>query len=144
MKNTICYLGILVLIIALVGCDKNNIILTSGTYEMEVLTDEKFIFTPRLVLKTEGQIFTLISDPLSSYIARGTYEILDGFLIATIDSTHKYVFKIINEKTLSFDQDKSSNIITIDARASAPAYNGAKFKLKNKQITSCNWQAFTL
>lgn len=114
MKNTICCLEILVLIIVLVGCSNNNTTLITGTYEMEVPTEHEFITVPSLTLKTEEQTFTLNSDPLSSYFVHGIYEISDVFLIDTCDSTHKYVFKIINEETLSFEQDRSSKIITID------------------------------
>lgn len=78
--------------------------LRSGTYfsakEIEALHPTDFQLQPYVGIHMEDHTFSAGASLLTSYAERGTFEIQDGQLIATVHSNLKYVFDIKNEVTL--------------------------------------------
>lgn len=103
----------------------------SGCYSMEPPADggSAGSWAPVLMLDGTQRTFTLNSDPLSSYLARGRYTVEGGVVeCATDDGRYRYVFESADGNTLRFDQGRSSQIISIDPEFAVPAYDGALFR----------------
>ncbi len=128
MKKSILLL--LCCIFFLVACSKEDTPSVSGTYVMEVEQEdkEKIVF-PSFSIDTEKKEFTFSYDMLSSYFSMGTYEIKENLLTATTsDNQYHYVFKIIDDNTLSFVEASSSEIKVIDTNFFVVPQDGAIFK----------------
>ena len=128
MKKSILLL--LCCIFFLVACSKEDTPSVSGTYVMEVEQEdkEKIVF-PSFSIDTEKKEFTFSYDMLSSYFSMGTYEIKENLLTATTsDNQYQYVFKIIDDNTLSFVEASSSEIKVIDTNFFVVPQDGAIFK----------------
>lgn len=99
MKQILCCLiGIFVLTSA-VGCtsDSNTPSLLSGNYY--AVGDYEEMLTPYLYLDTEKNEFRFGTGLVVSYAEYGTYEVVDGTLIATARST-TFQFEIKDQNTL--------------------------------------------
>lgn len=106
---------------------------TDETYVSYYLQDstspEKALLIPELSLYKTEKTFTFSYDVISSYLSHGTYEIEDGILTAvTDDGNYHYQFKVIDENTLEFLQEGSSDVRLVDDRLGAAIQDGAIFE----------------
>ena len=88
--------------------------------------------SPSIDFDLENNTFTFNYDPLSSYLAHGTFRISGGKVIAeTDDGKYTYIFEITDNDTLTFIQKGSSEIEITDAPDSfriPRVFDGAEFK----------------
>lgn len=93
-----------------------------------VLNSDKNEFIPELVLNTKDNTFSFSYDVLSSYLAVGTYiESQERLELITDDGKYHYIFDIVDESTLKFNKDESSNVTLIDNRMGIELSNGTEF-----------------
>lgn len=99
MKQYTYILVCIFLIFAIVGCSSNNdtITLASGNYY--IVGDYEEHMTPYLWIDAEEHTFSLGAGSIISYAERGSFEINEGKLVATSQST-TFVFEIKDNKTL--------------------------------------------
>lgn len=99
MKRMICITICLIILSACVGCSSNGdrVTLTSGNYYAD--GDYEEMMTPYLWLDTEEHTFSMGAGSVISYAENGTYQVEDGKIVATSQST-TFVFEIKNSKTL--------------------------------------------
>ena len=99
-----------------------------GTYAMETAPGDGRL-APKLNLHPGGR-FALSSDPLSSYLAVGTYTVGNGRLTArTDDGLYVYVFEFADDGSLRFVQAESDTVINLGADFAAPVEDGSIFFL---------------
>lgn len=128
MKNL---LFLLCLICALAGCKSDNRTISSGTYkmEMEQAQKEQVVLIPSLSIDAEKKEFAFVYDVLSSYFPVGTYKIENNVLTATTnDDLYHYVFEIVDENTLSFSAEDSSEMTVFDEYSSIIPQDGTLFQ----------------
>lgn len=106
---------------------------TAVCYQMEMpeTLEEPMsdIFLPSLCLNEEERTFSFGYDLLSSYLPYGTYEIEDGILTArTGDGKYQYLFRVMEDGSLAFIEEGSSEVRLTDIRLGIPVEDGAKFK----------------
>lgn len=100
-----------------------------GTYVMEIEPGDGR-HAPALNLHADGR-FELFSDPLSSYLAAGTYTVGNGRLTArTDDGKYVYVFEFADDGTLRFVRTESDPVINISGDFAVPVEDGSIFTLK--------------
>lgn len=134
MEKCTSFIVVLFCIVMLMACSKSDMsvtIITSGNYHMklsqEKQNNEKI--APVITINIDDKSFLFSYDVLSSYINIGTYEINDNILTATTsDEKYHYVFKIVDENTLSFLEEQSSKITVFDTAFSVVPQNGAVFQ----------------
>ena len=98
MKRFLCCFICIVLMISFGGCNSdNNTSILSGSYY--AVGDYEEMLTPYLWLDTNENKFSLGAGSVVSHAERGSYEIADGKMIATSQST-TFVFEIRDEDTL--------------------------------------------
>lgn len=105
--------------------------LYGGNYVMELnqqqKEDEKI--APVITINTDKKEFMFSYDVLSSYLNIGTYEVKDNVLTATTqDEKYHYVFHIVDENTLSFIEQESSEITIFDNHFGVVPQDGAIFQ----------------
>jgi len=75
--------------------------------------------------------FTLVCDPLSSYLNTGTIE-LDGKITATTDDgKYTYIFEVVDNDTIRFVQNGSSDIAS--RLEGDPLADGTEFKFCDRR-----------
>ena len=90
---------------------------------------------PALTLQS-GHEFQFSYDMLSSYLPYGMYTIKGHILTAiTYDGRYQYRFEIINEDTLRFLQDGSSDVSLIDERLGTAIHDGDLFVREDAPYT---------
>lgn len=118
----------------------------SLTFICEDPMSETTIIKPSITLYSEDRSFSFTFSALSSYWPIGEYEITDGKLIATTDDgLNHYVFDIISESKISFNEAESSELPTYRIQGNSgdsyksekPIKDGAIFELA-EVITSDN------
>ena len=89
----------LVLLVSFSGCnaDNNATSLHSGNYY--AVGDYEEMLTPYLWLDTDQKNFSFGPGSVVSYAEHGTYEVVDGAIIATSQST-TFQFEIVDKNTL--------------------------------------------
>lgn len=93
------------------------------------VSGEEEMFLPSIGLDSQEKTFSFGFDILSSYLSVGTYEIKDDILIAvTNDRKYQYRFKVIDENTLEFVQEGSSEVKLINEEMGIAVQDGATFK----------------
>lgn len=104
MKRLLCCVVCIVLIFSFIGCnsDSNNSVLSGNYY---AVGDYEEMLTPYLWLDTNENKFSLGAGSVVSYAENGSYEIVDGKIIATSQSA-RFEFEI---------QDKSTLVLTDNA-----------------------------
>ncbi len=138
MKKKILF--IIILLFCFIGClqymgkiykkSENHISDKIKYYSMK--TQEDSVVVPTIQLNVEEKTFCISYDVLSSVITGGTYEIINGVLIAKTDDGQKqYLFEEIDENVLRFIQDGSSKIELTDERIGVRISDGAEFILEN-------------
>lgn len=96
------------------------------------VSEEEEMFLPGLGLDREEETFSFGFDLLSSYLSCGTYEIKDDVLTAvTNDGMYRYRFKVIDENTLEFMQEGSSEVKLINEDMGIAVKDGAIFKKRD-------------
>ena len=96
------------------------------------VSEEEEMFLPGLGLDREEETFSFGFDLLSSYLSCGTYEIEDDVLTAvTDDGMYHYRFKVIDENTLEFMQEGSSEVKLINEDMGIAVKDGAIFKKRD-------------
>ena len=81
------------------------------------------------LLDKENFVFSY--DVLSSYIPMGTYETVDGELVATDkEKGSRYVFEVVDENTLKFIKEKSADVSLIEENMGIAITDGALFERK--------------
>lgn len=69
---------------------------------------------PQIMINEDDKTFTFSYDVLSSYLTTGSYTEKDGQLeLKTDDGKYHYTFDIVDENTLKFNQENSSDIKVI-------------------------------
>ena len=108
MKRKIIIIAIVVLVLSLAGCAKEKkASVQTGIYNLERAEDPAF--APSIVLKTGG-LFSFPFSSVSSYLPMGSWTVdADNLILKTDDGKNIYVF-IIDENSLVFDGDNSSEI----------------------------------
>lgn len=113
--------------------EENDISITSGTYIMEETENE--LVTTALTIDTDNQTLFFPTDPLSSYLPFCNYEIEKNYIKAkTEDGLYHYTLEILDEETLMFIGNESSEPIVIDDRIFTAPYDGAIFKLSTESF----------
>ena len=104
MKRLLCCVVCIVLIFSFIGSnsDSNNSVLSGNYY---AVGDYEEMLTPYLWLDTNENKFSLGAGSVVSYAENGSYEIVDGKIIATSQSA-RFEFEI---------QDKSTLVLTDNA-----------------------------
>ena len=99
MRKILCITICLIVLFTCVGCSSNsdNVTLTFGNYY--AVGDYEKMMTPYLWLDTENHTFSMGAGSVISYAENGTYQVEDGKIFATSQST-TFVFEIKNSKTL--------------------------------------------
>ena len=97
MKRIICFLFCLLMLFSCVGCDSDTTPVLSGSYY--AVGDYEEMLTPYLWIDTDENKFALGAGSIISYAEHGTYEIADGKVIATSQST-TFEFEIKDNNTL--------------------------------------------
>ena len=112
----------------LAGCAPQAVTPRNGVYHMSVPPET--IDVPSLLLDAESASFSFGYDALSSYLSIGSYE-QDGSVLrcVTADGLYTYLFRVVNETTLAFIEEGSSEVRLIDARLGAPVVDGSVFLL---------------
>lgn len=119
----------IIILSILTGCTNNKSIVSfQNDTKIYVLNNNKNEFTPEIVLNTIDNTFSFSYDVLSSYLSVGTYiESQERLELITDDGKYHYVFDIVDESTLKFNKDESSNVTLIDNRIGIELNNGAEF-----------------
>jgi len=135
-KFVVCILLCALLLCPLMGCGKDDsdtaVILTGGVYKLTGTTesDSEYTFTPYLKLNMSDDSFVFYFDPLSSYMAYGSFSIEDGLVVCkTSDNMFTYIFNIVNKDTVSFNASLSAPIVFIDNNLSCEITDGSVFEL---------------
>lgn len=135
MKNNIISI-ILVIIVSgmlLSGCTKTVYGLSDGTYIMQGAQDEPL--QPAITFNVEEETFIFKYDILSSYFPHGSWALHDEKLVAkTDDNKYTYIFEVVDNDTIRFVQENSSQITAI--KGDTPVVDGAEFKFKDQQKNS--------
>lgn len=99
MKRIIRCLICLLILFSLVGCNSDTNSVRSGNYY--AVGDYEEMLTPYLCFDTDKNQFSLGAGSIVSYAEYGTYEIADGKVVATSQST-TFEFEIKDKNTLVF------------------------------------------
>lgn len=95
-------------------------------------TARSYFFAPKLRLDEARQTFLLESDHYSSNLIMGKYEIQDGILVAeTEDERGIYQFAVVDDETLEFVQEGSSEIWVREGKSRVSLEDGTLFQLKD-------------
>ncbi|MDD3369870.1 MAG: hypothetical protein PHP50_13490 [Lachnospiraceae bacterium] len=87
---------------------------------MESAEDEAG-YAPSISFDTKEKTFVFSYDFLSSYSNYGTYLIQDDEVIATTsDGKYTYTFKIVDDDTISFVEEKSDSTTTVEGIRAVP------------------------
>ena len=97
MKRMICCLICLLILFSFAGCNSDTSHVRSGSYY--AVGDYEEMLTPYLWIDTDKNEFALGAGSIISYAEHGTYEIADGKVIATSQST-TFEFEIKDNNTL--------------------------------------------
>ncbi len=99
MKRIICFFTCLIILISFSSCNADNNVtsLRSGNYY--AVGDYEEMLTPYLWLDTDPKNFSFGAGSVVSYAEYGTYEVVDGTIIATSQST-TFQFEIVDKNTL--------------------------------------------
>ena len=99
MKRVISFFICLILLISFFGCntDNDSTLLHSGNYY--AVGDYEEMLTPYVWLDIEQNKFSFGAGSVVSYAERGIYEVVDGVIIATSQST-TFKFDIVDKNTL--------------------------------------------
>jgi len=97
MKKYLCCPICIVLICFLVGCNSRNTAVLSGNYY--AVGDYEEMLTPYLWLDTNEYRFSFGAGSIVSYAENGTYELIEGKIIATSQSAI-FEFEIKDHNTL--------------------------------------------
>lgn len=105
--------------------------LCSGTYEMK--NAKNAAIPPVITFDVEAFTFSFQFDPLSSYLAVGTWTLDSNKIVAkTDDNQYVYIFQVRSNDTLRFVEKGSSKIPYIDKTLTKnpPIVNGTEFVLQ--------------
>ena len=99
MKRVFSFFICLILLISFSGCntDNDSTLLHSGHYY--AVGDYEEMLTPYVWLDIEQNKFSFGAGSVVSYEERGSYEVVDGVIIATSQST-TFKFDIVDKNTL--------------------------------------------
>lgn len=82
---------------------------------MQDASENEKTFSPTITFDTKEKSFEFVYDPLSAYLNYGTYSIEEDKVIATTsDGKYTYTFKIIDDTIISFMEEESDTVETID------------------------------
>lgn len=108
----------------------DRVTITPGQYFLSDPGEVDAKVLPNIKLNKDGT-FDFFYDMLSSYAPQGNYSIHEDLLEAsTSDGKYDYYFRIIDDKTLEFIQDGSSDVSLTDQKIGSPVTDGAIFILK--------------
>lgn len=130
MKKILLVFILLLVQLQLLACsaNKETSIIKEGTYVLEQ-SESNQMNVPTILIE-EGNYFTFSYDILSSYFTKGTYELKDNIAtMTTEDGLYSYVF-LIENGSLIFQKDKSSDIKLNDERMGIQITDQAKFKIQ--------------
>lgn len=114
---------------AFAACAAKSPSLTGGTYTMaaEGESAEEAAFSPSVCFDVNSDTFTFGYNPLSSYLSMGSITVSGGKVTAkTDDGLYTYVFELVDEDTVRFLADGSSETVGADGNTAVP--DGAEFR----------------
>lgn len=115
--------------------DPEPIMTKPGTYYMIVsdMEGKPEAFRPSLTLSRD-KTFTFEYDFTSSYLFKGYYEIEDNIVSANVEGgAYHYLFLQVDQDTLSFMAEGSSDVSLNDQRLGIPITDGALFKIEENK-----------
>lgn len=99
-------------------------------YKMVAEGQDEYLI-PTLTLNEEEHTFSFAYDVLSSYMPCGTYQMTDKLLTATTeDGLYQYLFEVVDNHTLKFIQEGSSEVYLFDDHLGVPIEDGSLFEMK--------------
>lgn len=108
----------------------DNVLITPGQYFLADPGEDDGVVLPNIQLNKDGS-FEFFYDTLSSYAPHGNYSIQEDLLEASSsDGKYDYYFRIIDDRTLEFIQEGSSDVSLTDQKIGSPVTDGAVFTLK--------------
>ncbi|MCI9053364.1 MAG: hypothetical protein HFI05_15905 [Lachnospiraceae bacterium] len=116
--------------------DNTNVIMETNEYmettqnhtKIYILKTDKEEFIPQIFLNTNDKTFFFSYGVLSSYITNGTYtENHKQLELKTEDGTYHYTFDIVDDNTLKFNQENSSDVKFIDKSIEREIIDGSEF-----------------
>lgn len=115
MKKLTIFALVLCMLFVFAACGDGEIAPKSGTYvagEGYSMSETGIpALKPFITLNADEGTFTFTFDPLSSYLPVGTYTVTEGLLTAkTSDGQYTYNFDVVDEGTLRFNSEGSSDI----------------------------------
>lgn len=116
---------LLLICILLTACSAKTVVPQGGVYRMSVPPET--VIAPTLTLNAEENTFLFSYDVLSSFLPIGAFTQEDDVIICTGDETHAYLFRVVNETTLAFIQEGSSDVSLIDGRFGPQVTDGSVF-----------------
>lgn len=116
-KAILCFIISAVLLISFCGCGSQTVNgLSEGAYICK--QDSESVLSPHIRFDFKDNSFTFYFDSLSSYLAIGNFEIEKGQVIAkTDDGKYTYIFDIIDNNTIRFEENGSSEIKMTDGES---------------------------
>lgn len=101
---------------------------TQNNTKMYILKTDRAGFVPEIFINETDKTFSFSYDVLSSYIAIGTYtEDEEQLVLKTDDGKYHYTFDKVDDHTLKFNQENSSEISFIDKNIGAEMKDGVEF-----------------
>lgn len=122
---------ILIPLTALCACKDDTVYgISSGAYVLQSETDTPI--KPTVSFNTDDNTFTFHYDPLSSYLSHGSFEVANSKITAhTDDDKYTYIFKIVDNDTVCFVENGSSEIAMTPQDNPPTVTDGAEFKFEN-------------
>lgn len=88
-----------------------------------IMEDENGKEAAGTLILNNDHTFSFTYDPLSSYMPYGNYTFTDSFLeCRTMDGKQTYIFDVIDDNTLSFNQEKSTEIKNTSSGYAVPKH----------------------
>lgn len=119
MKKISLLLAVVIIVMALLcgcGAQSAGVQLKTGCYLAEernssvATADQVMMLEPYVSIDTEDNFFCYGQSLMMSYAEYGSYEIVDGKLVATVQNGNTYVFEIKDSNTLVRISDDGKEI----------------------------------
>lgn len=134
MKKVLSLVLSICICMGITACNQPDAEISSAEVTTQIYALEKGdeAISPELTLSSDGT-FGFPYDVLSSYYPIGTYEEADGILTATTDDgRYHYIFERVDEKTLKFVAEQSSDVSLTDPNLGVEIADGDSFVLQEE------------
>jgi len=134
MKKVLSLVLSICICMGITACNQPDAEISSAEVTTQIYALEKGdkAISPELTLSSDGT-FGFPYDVLSSYYPIGTYEEADDILTATTDDgRYHYIFERVDEKTLKFVAEQSSDVSLTDPNLGVEIADGDSFVLQEE------------